>query len=177
MRPFVLIVCLTAAACGNQGPESPLSPAAVPAVAATQTAVKDGAGLPFSGAFSADTRAEFPEPGVLVIHFDGDGLATHLGRFELTGVDAGRFPEPVARGNWVFTAANGDQLFAATESRAEPAPPGTDRVTVSGTISGGTGRFAAAGGSFSALLAGTHDESTATGSISGSFEGRLDLNR
>ena len=28
------------------------------------------AGLPFSGAFSADTRAEFPEPGVLVIQLE-----------------------------------------------------------------------------------------------------------
>ena len=177
MRPFVLILCLTAAACGNQGPDSPLSPAPVPGVAATQTAAKAGAGLPFSGAFSAETEATFPEPGVLAIHFDGDGLATHLGRFEMTGVDAGRFPEPVASGNWVFTAANGDQLFASTESRGEPGPAGTDRVTVSATISGGTGRFAGAGGSFSALLTGTHDESTAKGSISGTFEGRLDLNR
>jgi hypothetical protein len=95
----------------------------------------------------------------------------------MTGVDTGTFPEPVATGAWVLTAANGDQLFASTESRGEATEDGTDRVTVTATISGGTGGFAGATGSFTVVMIGTHDVSTGTGSVSGSFEGRLDLNR
>jgi hypothetical protein len=149
----------------------------MPAAAAAQTQAQHGSELPLSGTLSAATKAAFPSPGTLQISLDGDGIASHLGRFKITGVDTGTFPEPVAIGAWVFTAADKDQLFASTESRGEPAGDGTDHVTVKATISGGTGHFAGATGSFTAILIGTHDVSTGSGTVSGSFDGQLNLNR
>jgi len=177
MRPIVLSMCLMAAACSSQGPESPLSPTSAPAVIRTPSAATAAPELPFSGTISGTTRARFPAPGTLEITLEGAGTASHLGHFEMTGVDTGRFPDPVATGTWMLTAANQDQLFAKTESRGEPIDERTDRVTTTATISGGTGRFAGATGSFTVIFIGIRDESTASGSFSGSFEGHLDLKR
>ena len=78
---------------------------------------------------------------------------------------------------WVFTSANNDQLFATLEARGEPTGATTDRVTVVAKISGGTGRFAGATGSFTAVFDATRDESMKKGTFAGTFEGHLDLNR
>jgi hypothetical protein len=67
--------------------------------------------------------------------------------------------------------------FSRRQSRGEPGGDGTDHVTVKATISGGTGHFAGATGSFMTTLIGTHDVSTGSGTLSGSFEGELHLHR
>ena len=110
----------------------------------------------------------------------------HVGRWgagdadrqvQMHSVSTGTFPEPVATGPWVFTAADGSQLFAEIAATGEPIGEFTDRVTNLGKITGGTGRFGSATGQFTAVLIATRDESTRTGTFSGSFEGRLNLNR
>ena len=177
MRPIVLTMCLLAAACGRQDLESPLSPASMPAGAEAQSQAKGGTDPPFSGTVSGTTRAAFPAPGTLEITLNGGGHATHIGQYEMTAVNTGTFPEPVATGPWVFTAADGSQLFAEIEARGEPIGEWTDRVTSVGKITGGTGRFASATGHFTAIFIAPRDESTGTGTFSGSFEGRLNLNQ
>jgi len=53
----------------------------------------------------------------------------------------------------------------------------TARVATVAAIVGGSGRFAVATGTFTLRFIDSHDEAAATGKFSGSFEGRIDLNR
>jgi hypothetical protein len=81
-------------------------------------------------------------------------------------------------GTFNFTAANGDQLFSTTSGgEDEFIPPNISHVTLVATIVGGTGRFAAATGTFTIRRIGTIDFAAGTSSQSGSFDGHIDLNR
>jgi hypothetical protein len=68
-----------------------------------------------------------------------EGTASHLGRFTAAFN---------AQGVFVFTAANGDELWALPTVLA-PTAPGSKIWHTEGTFVGGTGRFAGATGSFS----------------------------
>jgi hypothetical protein len=127
--------------------------------------------LPFHGSLEAtdtDTVA-FP---FLSVHLTGTGKATHLGNYAATfdfRVDL-RTPTTPAVGSFILTAANGDSIFGDLVGRASFAN-GVATVVEAATISGGTGRFADATGSFT--IARTVVE--ATGISSGSFDGIIDL--
>jgi len=167
-------MCLLAAACGQE-PGSPISPTSASPAEATQ-AKTQATSLPFRGDISGTTKGVFTPPATLEIFLSGEGNATHLGRFTSEAHDVGTFPNPVATGTWVFIAANGDRLFATTESTGTPVGPGIDDVKTVATITGGTGRFADAAGTFTALLRASHDASSGEGEFSGSFSGHLSLN-
>src|SRR4029450_7081887 len=123
MRLLALSLCLLAAAC-SQGPGSPISPTSPSPAAATQTeAMNATASLPFQGDISGTTKGIFTPPATLEIVLIGEGNATHLGRFTSEDHAVGTFPNPVATGTWAFTAANGDRLFATTESIGTPVGP------------------------------------------------------
>jgi hypothetical protein len=80
-------------------------------------------------------------------------------------------------GTWDFSAANGDRLSATAVSRQDQfIPPNVAHITVTATISGGTGRFAAATGAFTVHVVSTLNLDH-TSSESGSFEGHINLNR
>ena len=175
MRMVALSMCLLAAACSQQ-PGSPISPTSPSPAAATQTgAMNADASLPFQGNISGTTRGIFTPPETLEIVLIGEGNATHLGRFTSEEHAVGYVSHPVATGTWAFTAANGDRLFATTESVATPIGPGADEVKTVATITGGTGRFADAAGAFTALVRASHDASSGEGEFSGSFSGHLSL--
>jgi hypothetical protein len=74
-------------------------------------------------------------------------------------------------GSAQLTAANGDVIFTTIIGVGVPAPdmPGFAKITEYNTITGGTGRFAGAQGSF------TVDRMVelATGLTSGSFQGAI----
>jgi hypothetical protein len=172
MRLVALSICLLAAACSQQ-PGSPISPTSASPVAATQPAAIHATSLPFQGDISGTTRGVFTPPATLEIILNGEGNATHLGRFTSEEHAIGTFPNPVATGTWVFTAANGDRLFATTESTSTPVGPGVDDVKTVATITGGTGRFVDASGAFTALVRASHEGDQ--GEFSGSFSGHLSL--
>jgi hypothetical protein len=69
-----------------------------------------------------------------------------------------------------FTAANGDTLTASVDGQATPAGPGVLSIVEVYTITGGTGRFAGATGTFTleSIL------NQATGVSSGTFSGAID---
>ena len=175
MRLVALSMCLLAAAC-SQEPGSPISPTSASPATATQTGAIHATSLPFRGDISGTTKGVFTPPATLEIILSGEGNATHLGRFTSEEHAVGTFPNPVATGTWVFTAANGDRLFATTESTGTPVGPGIDDVKTVATITGGTGRFADAAGTFTALVRASHDASSGEGEFSGSFSGHLSLN-
>jgi hypothetical protein len=75
-------------------------------------------------------------------------------------------------GHATFVAADGDSLFSTDSGQATPtADPGILSITEMATITGGTGRFEGATGSFT----GERLLNTATGVSSGSFTGTITL--
>ena len=75
-----------------------------------------------------------------------------------------------ATGTFHFIAANGDSIFTEIVGQAEPTgTPGVNHIVEINTITGGTGRFAGATGSFT--LERLID--LTTGVTSGSFKGTI----
>ena len=132
--------------------------------------VAAGEQVPFKGSLDGDvTRGavHFPFVDVLV---EGTGNATQLGKFTFV------FPHMVdvrfrtAAGTYSIVAANGDTLKAHATGLATPIPGTTVfYIEETATITGGTGRFANATGSFT--IERWYD--TATGETIGSFEGTI----
>ena len=104
--------------------------------------------VPFEGVeVGAITTVSFQFP------FDGkkqtaEGEATHVGHYTLTGDFVVDLRFGTAEGTFTMTAANGDTLFLDMEAYADP----TDftKTVANFTVTGGTGRFEGATGSFSA---------------------------
>ena len=127
--------------------------------------------VPFKGKLEgiADPPQFEPPPSTsFTAHLLASGNATHLGRFTMdythrvTGLNG--------IGAATFTAANGDTLTTTAEGMATPASsPTAFTVVENHTITGGTGRFAGASGSF--IL--TRSVDFADPYTAGSFEGSL----
>ena len=81
--------------------------------------------------------------------YSGVGNATHLGRFTLAMPHKIDTVKKVAEGTCLFVAANGDKVFATFSGKATPTTtPGILTINETAVITGGTGRFAGATGSF-----------------------------
>jgi hypothetical protein len=131
--------------------------------------VAAAAQVPFKGSFDGVvTRAGAPP--IVSVDVHADGVATHLGQFTLDIPHTVNVVTRTATGSYVFVAANGDTLTADFVGQSTP----TDDPTVlyieeHATITGGTGRFAGATGSFIAER--LYD--TVAGTTTGSFEGTI----
>jgi hypothetical protein len=84
-----------------------------------------------------------PVCDVILLTASGTGQATHLGRFTRVGNVVIHLVDGSAEGTVVFTAANGDQLFAAIAGEPRNSPTA---VRGTYTFTGGTGRFSDASG-------------------------------
>jgi hypothetical protein len=101
------------------------------------------------------------------------GIATHLGRFTVTWEATVNLVDGSGSGSFHFIAANGDSIFTEDVGQAEPTDtPGVLRIVEINTITGGTGRFEGATGSFTLerLL-------DPTGLTSGSFDGTIVMHK
>jgi hypothetical protein len=125
---------------------------------------------PFKGTVSAVETGQVVFP-TRVIDREGTGTATYLGRFTEHVTAAINLPTLSATGTATFTAANGDILLATVAGQATRTSPTTLSIVEVYTITGGTGRFADASGSFT--LESTLDQTT--GVSSGTFSGVIDL--
>jgi hypothetical protein len=166
MRYVVLGVCMFATACAGEMPISPASPTSGTAGSA-QTDARGGEQLPFHGTLQA-VETDVVVPPTLQVNGTATGTATHLGRFSATFTATVTLATASAVGSISFVAANGDRLDATFIGQATPTTEaGTVSIEEVATISGGTGRFAGATGSFTInrLLNQT------TGVSSGSFDG------
>lgn len=92
---------------------------------------------------------DFP---TLYVHGSGAGNGAHLGRFTLIWNWVVDLPTLTGVGTVDFTAANGDRLFTSVDDGQAYATeiPYMLRFTRTHIITGGTGRFAGARGSFHA---------------------------
>ena len=101
---------------------------------------------------------------------EGTGTATYLGRYtEHITIDINLLFMS-STGAATFTAANGDTLTATVAGQATRTSPTTLSVVEVYTVTGGTGRFADATGSFT--LRSTVDQPT--GVSSGAYSGAID---
>jgi hypothetical protein len=139
-----------------------LTAALAGSVAATQP-------VPFNGSIQAVEMsvAQFP---TLFVDASGSGNATQLGRFAVTYEVEVNLLNGTAIGSAHFIAANGDSIFTEFSGQSnQTEDPDFAFIVEPNTVTGGTGRFAGATGSFTVerLL------NLVTGLTSGSFDGTI----
>ena len=126
--------------------------------------------VPFRGSLEGFGTLTFLGPTSAVADLEGTGNASHLGRFTFRSTALVDFAANIGLATWTFTAANGDTLTAtATGSADPPATPPILHVVERAEITGGTGRFAGATGSFTMERYYDID----TGATFGTFEGTI----
>jgi hypothetical protein len=131
--------------------------------------VAAGEQVPFKGSLEGDvTVTPLPPPYVHVL-VEATGEATLLGKFTLDIPHVVNRATRTAMGSYEFTAANGDTLSADFTGQATPIGGGILYIEETATITGGTGRFAGATGSFTTER--WYD--TIAGTTFGSFEGTI----
>jgi hypothetical protein len=174
---FLPFAALALAGCAPDASRDPLAPSAPnfsAGVGGTLGRTSDGGvTVPFRGTVEAAEVGQFVPPNTILAHDVGEGNATHLGRFawysEFTITQNLATGVGTATGHAVLTAANGDQLYATFTGTGVVAG-GVATVVETYTITGGTGRFAGATGSFtmnrSVQQATTH---VSTGTFSGTI--------
>jgi hypothetical protein len=124
---------------------------------------------PFKGTVSAIETGQTVPP-MRTITREGTGTATHLGRYTEHLTAQINILTGHGTGFATFTAANGDALSASVDGQSTRTGPTTLSIVEVYTITGGTGRFADATGSFT--LNSTVDQ--VTGASSGTFSGAID---
>jgi hypothetical protein len=141
--------------------------AATLAVAAAQKQV------PFKGSLQGhetDTPEGGPPPTTVNIDGSATGIATLVGQFSFSYQLTVTLATGTATGSAQLIAANGDSIFTTVAGSSEPtATPGVLSITEIDTITGGTGRFAGAQGSFTVERL----VNQATGFTSGSVHGTI----
>lgn len=123
--------------------------------------------VPFRGSMSGTATITPISPPIVSVLLETSGNATQLGRFTLEAPHTVNQATLTAVGTYVFTAADGSTLTASLAGSATLVAPGVLRISETGAITGGTGRFAGATGSFST----DRTFHPATGQTYGSFEG------
>jgi hypothetical protein len=105
--------------------------------------------VPFKGAMQGnDTDTAFTNTTVTVLTV-GTGVGTHVGQFSFTQQITVNFADGTNTGSAHWIAANGDSFDTTIAGSGEPTDtPGVISITEIHTITGGTGRFAGAQGSF-----------------------------
>ena len=101
---------------------------------------------------------------------EGTGTATYLGKYTEHATFQVNVLTLSGTGPATFTAANGDTLFTSGVGQATPISPTVVSIVEVYTITGGTGRFADATGTFT--LVRTLDQTT--GVSTGTFSGAID---
>jgi hypothetical protein len=124
---------------------------------------------PFKGTLNAVETSQVVFP-IAFADREGTGNATYLGKYTEHVVEQINIPTMTSTGTATFTAANRDTLFASIVGQATRTGPTTLSIVEVYTITGGTGRFADATGSFT--LESTLDQTT--GISSGTFSGAID---
>ena len=131
--------------------------------------------VPFRGRLEGIVATVTPlTPPFVAVTLEGEGHATQLGHFDVSSSIVADESNGTAVGTYEFTAANGDTLTADyTESFTPTDVPGVFSDVITATITGGTGRFAGATGSFVSDRVADH----VTGIVSDSFEGTISTPR
>jgi len=126
----------------------------------------------FKGSFAGErTERTVLSPTTVLDRWYMEGRATQLGKFEVVvwaEVDFSSVPV-TGVGTATLVAANGDEVYADVSGYSEFVEPGVVRIIENAVITGGTGRFAGATGSFTSKRL----TSLITNETAGSFEGTI----
>lgn len=141
---------------------------AVVVVLGLSSPVTAGEQVPFKGGFEGVDTATLLIPPFVAVEVTATGNATQLGKFTMTISLTVNRPTGVATGAFEFVAANGDTVFGTLTGQST-LTPGVLTIEEIFTITGGTGRFAAATGSFN----GTRLKNLATNETIGVFKGTI----
>jgi len=157
-------------------PTSPTSPSSPSPSLASSEASAPGAGVlsndqavPFKGRLEGTATITPGTPPFVSVSIEGTGNATHLGHFTVEIPHVVNTTNRTSTGTCTFTAANGDTLTAGFTGQATPTAPGVLSIVEIATITGGTGRFADATGSFTVERL----FNQVTGLTTGSFDGTI----
>ena len=168
MRYAFLGCCVIAAACAGEGSGVPTSPSSTVNGSAL-TEAKGGSRLPFKGTLQGPEAVEGTEHRI-----EATGNATHLGQFtlvsEFTVTDVPPPAPATGAGTATWTAANGDTLITSVTGVGVVQFP-IVTITEAYSITGGTGRFVGASGTFT----GERTFNILTGITSGPFTGTISL--
>jgi len=129
--------------------------------------VAAGERVPFKGTLAGTVTVTPLNPPIASVIIEATGDATHLGHFTLVAPHVVNQALLVGTGTYVFTAANGDTLTADFTGTATLLAPGVLSTAETGTITGGTGRFEGATGTFTAERIFVRATGVTTGSIDG----------
>ena len=155
---LIVVGCQSA----NPAPAGPstIGPGVVADLAAAPSATK---AVPFKGheVFVSSTPVSFVFP-IATNRTAAEGEATHVGHYTLTGITVINVLSASATGTLALTAANGDQLFLSLTGHALQ-PFSLKETTANYTVTGGTGRFEGATGSW---VADSHFEFAVNAGIS-----------
>jgi hypothetical protein len=90
-----------------------------------------------------------PSPGIGLLGTSGTGIGSHVGQFSFKQESTVNLANGVLTGSAHWVAANGDSIDTTIAGSFErTATPDVFSFTETHTITGGTGRFAGAQGSF-----------------------------
>jgi len=129
-----------------------------------------GEQVPFKGSLDGVVTITPLNPPFVSVLVDATGNASQPGQFTLDIPHVVNRADRTAIGSYEFTAANGDTVSADFTGQATPTEiPGVLYIEETATITGGTGRFAGATGSF--ICERLFD--TVTGTTVGSFKGTI----
>ena len=121
------------------------------------------------GSFEAIETHEFA-PGVMFVDAIGVGNATQLGLFTYDLQAQVSLPSLAASASATLIAANGDRIFGEGSGQGTPTEdPNLVSIVEMYTITGGTGRFAGASGSFTVERLIQRSTSISSGRISGTI--------
>ena len=146
----------------------PLALLAVLALAVTLAAPVAAANqVTFKGRLAGTVAVTPLDPPLASVLIRATGTATQLGTFTLQVPHLVNQATRIGQGSYVFTASNGDVLTADFTGQATLVQPGVLSTHETAVITGGTGRFAGATGSFVA----DRTFYVAVGATVGTFEG------
>lgn len=110
--------------------------------------VAAGEQVPFKGSLAGTDTGIPLVPPFAAVTVEATGNATHLGNFTYTALVTVNRGTGIGSGTFLFTAANGDTVFGTISGQSTFTPPDALSIVEIATITGGTGRFASATGSF-----------------------------
>jgi hypothetical protein len=136
----------------------------------------EAADLPFKGRIEGSFAATPTEnPVVFLSHALAVGEATHVGGFTKVTTDTVNIVTGETEGAFIMTAPNGDLLTGTYSGSSFPGAPGTISWILNATITGGTGRFLHATGTFVFTAHGNYGfvDGTLVGQYTETFDGTI----
>jgi hypothetical protein len=149
---IIWVLALATAACNG---DTATAPSGTVDPAPTGAIHEDIKFVPFKESYRATGHLVDPTgcpAGWLKFHFEGQGQATHLGRYSITNSHCVNLDTEVfVQGEFVKTMASGDQLYGTYAGETSVITAPSPCIAVLATVgdlsfTGGTGRFAGAQG-------------------------------